>query len=156
MVDPLLSWLLQSLPEEIARLAEPYIAKLDNGHYQALLQDEESLLILGHNQNFELEAVRLQDFPTWRDFIFHRLGLSLADRSRKEKQIVVFCIGYAALLAFLQANVTGPPLPFSSAELLFPHDVAHDKQAIKATRAALLESLGVDGISAYKLSLIHI
>jgi tetratricopeptide (TPR) repeat protein len=95
--------------------------------------------------------VKLEEFPSWSDLIFHRLGMLLADRTKPEKQGIIFCIGYAALLAFLQSNVTGPPLSFNPPELLLP-DVASSSEKLQHVREVLLESLAIDGIAAYKLT----
>jgi len=152
MADALLTWFRQTLPQEIASLTEPYLAKLENGEYQILLDDGSAKTLFGHIEHEKTKDVMLGDFPTWSDYIFQRLGTLLADRSRPEKQAVFFCIGYAALLAFLQSNVTGPPLPFSSAKLLLPENVANDAQNAKDVRTALLASMTMDGIAAYKLT----
>ncbi|KAK0862592.1 hypothetical protein LTS02_007101 [Friedmanniomyces endolithicus] len=152
MADALLTWFRQNLPAELADLTEPYLAKLEEGEYQSLLEDDNARTLFGHIEDQNTKNIRLADHQTWSDFIFQRLGTLLADRSRPEKQAIFFCIGYAALLAFLQSNVTGPPLPFSSAKLLFPGEVAGHAQKTKETRTALLASLGMDGIAAYKLT----
>lgn len=152
MADALLTYFRQSLPEEIATLSETYIKKLEQGDYQSLLEDPEAQLIFGHRQNSKSGGVALDDFPSWNDFVFHRLGVLLADRSKAEGQSVFFCIGYAALLAFLQSNVTGPQLGFSSPKLLFPQNISESSQRVQDTRSTLLESLGMDGIAAYKLT----
>ncbi|KAK4541655.1 hypothetical protein LTR36_007799 [Oleoguttula mirabilis] len=152
MADALLVWLRQSLPSEIADLTEPYISKLEHGDYQSLLESEEAKTLFGHINDSTTEHLKLDEFPTWSDLLFHRLGSLLADRSRPEKGVVFFCIGYAALLAFLQSNVTGPPLQFSSAHHLLPKDVAESPVRTEALRTALLASLSLDGIAAYKLT----
>ena len=152
MTDALLTWLRQSLPKEIADLIERYISQLEQGEYQQVLESDDAKTLFGHTSEAKVEGTKLEDFPTWSDFIFQRLGSLLADRSWPEKQAVFFCIGYAALLAFLQSNVTGPPLPFPSSKLLLPQDVADSKQNTKADREVLLSSLSVDGIAAYKLT----
>lgn len=152
MADALIQWLRQSLPKEIADLTEPYIAKLEHGEYQSLLESDEAKALFGHTPAPGLENAKLEDFQTWSDFIFQRLGSLLSDRSKPGNQALYFCIGYAALLAFLQSNVTGPPLPLESSKLLFPQDVAESSQRTKAVREALLGSLSVDGVAAYKLT----
>ncbi|TKA82683.1 hypothetical protein B0A55_01487 [Friedmanniomyces simplex] len=152
MTDALLTWFRQSLPTEIADLTEPYLAKLEHGDFQSLLEDENAKALFERTEDQKTEDVDLAAFPTWSDFIFQRLGTLLADRSKPEKQAIFFCIGYAALLAFLQSNVTGPPLPFSPARLLFPTEMADDGQKTKDVRTALLASLSMDGIAAYRLT----
>lgn len=152
MVDALLAWLRQSLPEAVAALASPYLAELENGNFERLLGCAEARQLFGHDSSPQTEHNRLEDFSTWSDFIFQQLGLLTADRSNPEKQVIFYCIGYAALLAFLQLNVTGPPLPFSSSKLLFPSHISEDNRKIEAVRVQLLESLRMDGIAAYKLT----
>lgn len=150
MADPLLVWLRQSLPEEIALVAEHHLEKLEHGDYEALLQTPEARALFGHTE--ELSSIKLEDSVSWNDYIFQRLCALMADRSDPGKQTTFFCIGYAALLAFLQSNMTGPPLPFSSAKLAFPAAVAQDRQRTQAIRIALVGSLNQDGIAAYKLT----
>ncbi|KAH0605214.1 uncharacterized protein H6S33_005196 [Morchella sextelata] len=60
----------------------------------------------------------------------------------------LLAIGTAALWSFIQANVTGPPLPFTPAALLLP-----DTDAEFATRLekAVVTALTVDGETAYHL-----
>ncbi|KAI7488077.1 TPR-like protein [Hortaea werneckii] len=152
MADVLVSWLRHSLPKEIAEVAEPYISKLENGEYQALLETEEAAKLLRRSSDDVTKDADGNDSLDWSDFIFQRLGNLLSDRSQAEGQAIYFCIGYAALLAFLQSNVTGPPLPFNSAALVLPSDVASDKHRTQGLRNKLLASLSVDGIAAYKLT----
>ncbi|KAI4284033.1 MAG: hypothetical protein L6R38_001716 [Xanthoria sp. 2 TBL-2021] len=60
-------------------------------------------------------------------------------------------IGIAALDAFLQSNVTGPPLQWDSAECIFPLDVANDPEMLRSIRQALIQDLSVDGEAVYQL-----
>ncbi|GIZ36705.1 hypothetical protein CKM354_000017300 [Cercospora kikuchii] len=152
MADALLRHFQSTLPEELATQVAHSIEKLENGQYEDILRSSEAKLLFGHEQNETLQTVRLSDFDTWNDFIFQRMGIFLADRSRAELQAVVFCIGYAALLAFVQSNVTGPPLAFDVAESLLPSDVVSDKHARHTLRQKLLAGFTVDGIAAYKLT----
>ncbi|KYG43062.1 hypothetical protein M433DRAFT_374588 [Acidomyces richmondensis BFW] len=152
MVDALLDWLRQSLPDELAALANPYLTELENGDFEALLKSAEAKQLFGHDITPQTENIHLEDFSVWSDFIFQQLGSLMADRSNSEKQVVFFCIGYAALLAFLQLNVTGPPLPFSSSKILFPRYISEDERKVEALRGHLLETLRMDGIAAYKLT----
>ncbi|PGG96813.1 hypothetical protein GX51_07638 [Blastomyces parvus] len=68
-------------------------------------------------------------------------------------------IGVAALSAFLQSNVTGPPLPFRSADLLIPKFLmgagdagSNVSQTLQSLRETMVRSLTVDGEAAYKLT----
>ncbi|EXJ82505.1 hypothetical protein A1O3_06318 [Capronia epimyces CBS 606.96] len=59
-------------------------------------------------------------------------------------------LGYTALEAFLQANVTGPPLDFDPEEALFP--VTYRNESLPSLKEALFESLSVDGSRPYPLT----
>ncbi|KAJ9661461.1 hypothetical protein H2201_006492 [Coniosporium apollinis] len=50
----------------------------------------------------------------------------------------------------MESNVTGPPLPFSPANVLLPH--VSDPKAVSKLRETLVSSLGVDAEAAYKLT----
>ncbi|KAL9034523.1 MAG: hypothetical protein Q9180_005357 [Flavoplaca navasiana] len=60
-------------------------------------------------------------------------------------------IGIAALDAFLQSNVTGPPLHWKPAECIFPPHVANDPEKLRSIRRALIQDLSVDGEAVYQL-----
>lgn len=61
-------------------------------------------------------------------------------------------LGLAALFSFLQSNVTGPPLTFSSSDTVFPPALRKDVATIRAVRAKIIRDLSVDGEAAYKLT----
>lgn len=144
-MEALLRQLRKSLPGEVATLAEQHLANLEKGEYESILKSTEA------QELFQIQTTG-QDSSTWSDVIFQRLGSLLSDRSKPETQVIYFCIGYAALLAFLQSNVTGPPLPFNSAKTLFPEDISSNTKKTRETRQSLLAGLSLDGIAAYKLT----
>jgi tetratricopeptide (TPR) repeat protein len=158
MAEALLSYLRESLPDELAASLSHHLTQLENADFQALFEDSLAQLLFGHTNDERVADVSISDFPLWSDYIFHRLGILLRDRSSSEAsdqspaylQYRFFLIGLAALGAFLQSNVTGPPLPFASANVL-PHSVVLDTNALVETRRGLVASLSVDGESAYKL-----
>ncbi|KAK5112358.1 hypothetical protein LTR62_004321 [Meristemomyces frigidus] len=153
MADAILTWFRSSLPAELTEVVEPFISQLEQGHYQSLLDSEEAEALFGHVDDAKTKDIRLEDFPNWSDCIFHRLGILHADRSKQGKQYIYFCIGYAALLAFLQASVTGPPLLFQPATVLFSRDVtAAGKPSVEDQRQKLRANFSIDGIAAYKLT----
>ncbi|KAL8996941.1 MAG: hypothetical protein Q9188_006447, partial [Gyalolechia gomerana] len=67
--------------------------------------------------------------------------------TRKE----LYRIGVSALNAFLQSNVTGPPLIWDSAELLFPPTISKNVGQLKKVRWLLSLDLSVDGEAVHKL-----
>lgn len=61
-------------------------------------------------------------------------------------------LGLAALFSFLQSNVTGPPLTFSSSDTVFPPVLRKDVGTLRVVRAKIIRDLSVDGEAAYKLT----
>ncbi|KAL8685099.1 MAG: hypothetical protein Q9224_005966, partial [Gallowayella concinna] len=61
-------------------------------------------------------------------------------------------VAIAALDSFLQSNVTGPPLGWNSAELLFPPDIAKDTRKLHSIRQSIIQDLSVDGEAVYLLT----
>lgn len=62
-------------------------------------------------------------------------------------------IGNAAFNAFLQSNVTGPPLSWNSANVIFPSSVSDEStNTLDGLRKQLTASLGVDGETIYQLT----
>ncbi|KAK5420213.1 hypothetical protein LTR06_001683 [Exophiala xenobiotica] len=59
-------------------------------------------------------------------------------------------IGYTALEAFLQANVTGPPLDFDSEGVVFP--ASYRDENLKGLKEELFQYLAVDGSRPYPLT----
>ena len=146
-MDALLRQLRNSLSDDVARLAEQHLENLEKGDYESILKSTEAKELLQSEK-----SIQDQNDKPWNDAIFQRLGSLLSDRSTPETQVIYFCVGYAALLAFLQSNVTGPPLPFNSATTVFSKDVASDPKVVRTTRKSLLSGLALDGIAAYRLT----
>ncbi|KPI40692.1 TPR repeat-containing protein C19B12.01 [Cyphellophora attinorum] len=76
-----------------------------------------------------------------------RLKFLLSDTS---KHLSFLKIGYTALEAFLQANCTGPPLPFDPEESIFPE--AYRGDDVPNIRQEMLKNLAVDGNAVYHLT----
>jgi tetratricopeptide (TPR) repeat protein len=64
----------------------------------------------------------------------------------------LMCIGIGALRSYLQANVTGPPLPFNPEKVLLPECLAGDMDFVAALSKACVSALNVDGESVYHLA----
>nr|OQO21961.1 hypothetical protein B0A51_12281 [Rachicladosporium sp. CCFEE 5018] len=143
-MDSIVEGLRRAIPDEVLTQIQAWLERLEIGQYEQILSSPEARKLLFDEANI--------DGSKWSDGLFERLGALLSDRSKPGIQTIYFCIGYAALLAFVQSNVTGPPLPFSSAKLLVPVDVSSDRRRTQVFRQALLAGLGVDGIAAYKLT----
>jgi tetratricopeptide (TPR) repeat protein len=162
MSDAFISYFRATLPEELAVVLKDALNALETGDFLAIFQYPEVQLLLGYQDNDITGNVQLEDFPTWSDYIFHRLGLLLSKRSESAetppgetaafRQHLYFVVAVAAFHAFLQSNVTGPPLPFKSAEILLPKAIVSQTSALSKLRADLVASLSADGVAAYKLT----
>lgn len=131
------------------------IAALHQGNLEAVLNSCFARVLLGFEQN-EWTRARSDGLPA-SSFLPHlsrRLDILLqrsAEKLTRHFSICAFLVGYAALHAFLQAAVTGPPLAFSPEKLLLPPDVWSSSPALDELRAELVRSLIVDGVSPYPL-----
>jgi tetratricopeptide (TPR) repeat protein len=162
MGDVLVEFLKHSLPEELASALQNTLNKLENGDFLALFQLEEVQVLLGHQASDATKDVQFKDFPTWSDYIFHRLGLLLSKRNEDEgtpsketaayRQHLFFIVAIASLYAFIQSNITGPTLPFKSADLILPRDASSSSANLARVRAGLVASLAADGVAAYTLT----
>ncbi|KAJ5461232.1 uncharacterized protein N7458_002784 [Penicillium daleae] len=74
------------------------------------------------------------------------------DLTSEQMQSQLLHIGLAALFSFLQSNVTGPPLHFNSADVVFTPSLRSDIATLRAVRAKIIRDLSVDGEAAYKLT----
>ncbi|KAI1948349.1 hypothetical protein LOZ57_002700 [Ophidiomyces ophidiicola] len=66
-------------------------------------------------------------------------------------------VGYAALLAFVQANVTGPPLRFHVSDVVIPAafrgiGTPSDTCTLQSLQDGMIRALSVDGEAAYSLT----
>ncbi|KAL4914126.1 hypothetical protein BDW62DRAFT_220301 [Aspergillus aurantiobrunneus] len=72
--------------------------------------------------------------------------------STEQQRSQLLHIGLAALFAFLQTNVTGPPLKFKSADVVVPSVLRSNPVTLRALRDRIIRDLSVDGEAAYKLT----
>ncbi|KAF2849458.1 TPR-like protein [Plenodomus tracheiphilus IPT5] len=162
MGDLLLDFFRSSLPDELAAVLEDALNITQTGNFLSILELPEAQILLGHQEDEATKNVKRDDFALWSDYIFHRLGLILSKRNEEQgtsiketaayRQHLFFVVAIAAFHAFLQSTVTGPPLPFKSAEVILPKAVSGDAAALSKARADLIASLSTDGIAAYKLT----
>ncbi|KAF1912978.1 hypothetical protein BDU57DRAFT_521601 [Ampelomyces quisqualis] len=162
MADVLISFFRSSLPDELALVLQNVLAVTESGDFLAVFQQPDVQLLLGHSESEATSKVKKEDFKFWGDYIFHRLGLILSKRNEVQgtpiketaayRQHLFFLVAVAALYSFIQSTVTGPPLPFKSAEVVLPKEVSGDAKTLSKTRADLIASLSTDGVAAYKLT----
>ena len=118
------------------------IASLHRGDFGSVLGSPFAVLLFGNEQDEHFTSL-----------ISRRLDKLLAQAVERHSACA-FLVGYAALHAFLQANVTGPPLRFSSEQLLLFHagQASSSPSAVRQLRADLIRGLVVDGVAASPLT----
>ncbi|KAF4548221.1 Tetratricopeptide repeat-containing protein 2 [Elsinoe fawcettii] len=158
MSEAFLSLFEDTLPTDLRSLLADQLTSIQSSDFASIFRDKFARTLFGHEQIPETEKTLRSDFPCWTDYIFRQLGLIISathndpQHTPEYLRAFFFLLGHASLLAFLQSNYTGPPLPFSSADVLFGEDIAGDQTSLKKTRSTLVESLTVDGVAAYRLT----
>ncbi|KAF1850734.1 TPR-like protein [Cucurbitaria berberidis CBS 394.84] len=162
MGDVLLRFFRSSLPDELAAVLEDILKATESGDFAAVFELPQVQILLGHQDNESTKETKRENFGLWSDYIFHRLGQILSKRDEEQEtpvrekaayqQHFFFVVAVAALYAFIQSTVTGPPLPFKSAETILPKDVSGNATTLSKTRSDLIASVSADGIAAYRLT----
>jgi tetratricopeptide (TPR) repeat protein len=162
MADVLTKFLISTLPNELAESLAVLLHHLENAEFQSILENELVRKLLGHLEDESLNEIPFDPSRCWSDFVFDRIEILLRKRQETETsksedsplylQHFVFITGLASLGAFLQSNAAGPPLPFSSPNVLLVEKVAFDPKALAGVRQTMIKSLGADGEAAYKLT----
>ena len=129
---------------------------LDTGDFHKALTCPRARTLFGGRPDGPAHNLCIQSDPQgWSKIISHRIEHSLEDVSPQEaaglKQEILL-IGIAALGAFLQSNVTGPPLDWRSADVVFPKLHQEKPDDLRMIRRSLIASLTVDGETAYQLT----
>lgn len=127
--------------------------RLLQGDYFQILNSSLARILLGHEKHTELPLLSLeQPEKTWVDFLSRLLDTSAGLGDIKVIRQNLVLVGVAALHAFLQSNVTGPPLRWPVSSTLFPRHICDESESLKSQRRKLLASLTVDGEATYSLT----
>ncbi|MCJ1360947.1 hypothetical protein MMC16_000042 [Acarospora aff. strigata] len=150
------------LPEDAAAEDDliNLLEKLSKGDFSAVLAHSTALVLLGHENDQSTEGILYRgDEEDYCRHVSRRLSALLlsSTESRYEsagcaKRIEFLVIGLAALHAFLQSNVTGPPLPVDVKKLIFPSPLLERPGQVDALQHQMLQSLSVDGEAIYALT----
>ncbi len=138
-----------SLPKQTCQLSPSPGTDIYQILSSALAQ---SLLV--RNPTPQLAAIILSHLQDdWVEFIKRRAIVLLSESEDSPATVHgLVSIGTAAFNAFLQANVTGPPLPWSSADLILPGEIFRDTSVTRGKlQNRLIQDLSVDGEAVYKL-----
>lgn len=162
MGDVLLQFLRTSLPDELAAVLQDILKAAETADLLTFSQLPDVQILLGHQENDATKDVKRENFTSWSDYIFHRLGLLFPFRTEEEgtpiketlqcRVHLFWALAVASLNAFVQSNITGPPLAYKPSELLFTKDVSGDAASVRKIQQDLIASLSLDGIAAYKLT----
>ncbi|KAF1354249.1 TPR-like protein [Lizonia empirigonia] len=162
MGDALLQFFRKTLPDELAAVLEDVLKATETADLLTLSQLPEVQILLGHKDNDATKDVKRENFNLWSDYIFHRLGLLFPFRTEEEgipiretlayRVHLLWAVAVASLYAFVQSTVTGPPLSYKPAEVLFSKDVSGDVTAVRKIQKDLIASLSLDGVAAYQLT----
>ncbi|KAF2837317.1 TPR-like protein [Patellaria atrata CBS 101060] len=162
MTDALIELLKISLPGDILVSLGDELSNVQNCEFEKLLQNPLIQFVLGKQRSETTDTFDPPNTPLWSDFIEQRLDSILTQKrgisedSHEEnpqyEQYLFLLLALASLNAFLQSNVTGPPLSFSVTEALFPKKIVSDQTKLPEIRSELILSLTVDGVAAYKLT----
>lgn len=132
------------------------LQQLSSGDFSQVLNSSRAQAILGHERlrNDQLHVATCQD--SWTEslsqVITDQVGSSSPEDYTTARQTIQL-MGATALNAFLQSNVTGPPLEWNSVNVIFPHlPKSTRKEYWRTLRKQLIAGLSVDGESAYELT----
>ncbi|RAK97910.1 tetratricopeptide repeat protein [Aspergillus ibericus CBS 121593] len=149
---------LNTLFDETSSLRDQYgPIRLTDADITPLLQLPSAQAVFGHDSTDESALGRVSggeiSYTTFLSEKAKTVAQSPVDGLTSEQQrSQLLHIGLAALFAFLQSNVTGPPLEFSPADVIIPAALRPDAAALRAVRARVIRDLSVDGEAAYKLT----
>ncbi|KAI9930185.1 hypothetical protein ASPWEDRAFT_167853 [Aspergillus wentii DTO 134E9] len=131
--------------------------RLEDAQIFPILQLPLAKAIFGHDSSDQDTINRVSSGETsYTSFVAEKTRAisqtSIDGLTPEQQRSQLLHIGQAALFGFLQSNVTGPPLNFSPAEVIFPSAIQSDAATLKAVRAHAIRELSVDGEAAYKLT----
>lgn len=146
----------QSVALHAEILTPSFEQDLENGRFHSVLTSPLTRILLGHDDGDSLDRISWQSCgENWDNFISRRAGHLLNHSSQESISALrasFFSIGVAALNAFLQSNVTGPPLPWVSTDVILLR-VLHDNLGqLENVQRQFISSLSVDGETVYQLT----
>lgn len=125
---------------------------LKNGDFYYVLTSSRARLLLEIGNG---DDVLQRSQVGWTDLVRRQIEYMLNTVLSEGSQVVkqeLRLIGVAALQAFLQSNVTGPPLQWNPVRVVFPKAFQEKPDRTRRIQAELVSSLTVDGEAAYKLT----
>ncbi|KAL4927296.1 tetratricopeptide repeat protein [Aspergillus undulatus] len=129
---------------------------LEDGQIVPLLELALAKTVFGHSADeASLERVSSGEI-SYTHFVAEKTKAVVSNPidslSPEQQKSQLLHVGLAALFAFLQTNVTGPPLEFKSADVIVPEKLRSNPATLRALRDKVIRDLSVDGEAAYKLT----
>ncbi|KZF23329.1 protein prenylyltransferase [Xylona heveae TC161] len=126
------------------------LSDLRDGKFEAVLTQDFAQELFGVSREGDIQDNTI----SWTDYISRQVDNFLRSNSRdlESRCHRLLVVGLAACHAFIQSNVTGPPLDFSSSKTVIPASYASEEASLKDVRRLAIASLGVDGEAAYSLT----
>lgn len=117
-----------------------------------LLHDPLAQTLLNITKDSE-EALRKGEI-SYTDILVDRVRKRVSESAGKKHELLsqLLHVGFAALFYFLQSNVTGPPLDFDSATVVFGETIAGNREILNSMRRRMLRDLSMDGEAVYQLT----
>ena len=107
-------------------------SQLLEGNYLGILESSLAKILLGQEKHAKLPPLSLKKPESeWIDFFSCLLGPGTRLGNIEAVRRDLITIGVAALNAFLQSNVTGPPLHWAVAATLFPPDIFDEPERLE-------------------------
>ncbi|KAL3455790.1 hypothetical protein BJX64DRAFT_57106 [Aspergillus heterothallicus] len=130
--------------------------RLEDGGIKQLLELPLAKQVLGQNTADKSSVDRVSRGEiSYTQFVSEKtravVSAPIDGLNSKQQKSQLLYIGLAALFAFLQSNVTGPPLEFSPAEVIVPSALG-SSTGLRSLRDKVIRDLSVDGEAAYKLT----
>ncbi|KAG6997694.1 TPR repeat-containing protein C19B12.01 [Physcia stellaris] len=128
-------------------MREIHYHDFESGDYHKILTSSTARKLLEHvsEDPFNHEG-------DWQGFLTCRVNFLIEESKGSDLEEDLFLIGCAALSAFLQSNVTGPPLSWNPATIIIPQKVRDWLAPEIEIQVRLIASLTVDGEAVYKLT----
>ncbi|KAI4124523.1 MAG: hypothetical protein LQ347_005708, partial [Umbilicaria vellea] len=142
-----------SLPDRHSEQDLPSLRDLEAGHFHKILTSPLAQRLLRPEAE-DLSCWSWHDLQQhWYDALSrHEESADVSDSTPEASRATFVVLGLAALHAFLQSNVTGPPLAWRASGVVLPEVLRQDVVKVQELRRQAVASLTVDGEAAYQLT----
>lgn len=125
--------------------------RLEDGEFYGILSSSTVQALLGHSD--DIPGISLSSCEhDWKYFINCRVNHLVEEVQKPQATDDLFLAGCAALQAFLQSNVTGPPLSWAPSTTIIPQRLRDGLDSDTCLERQLMSSLTVDGVTVYALT----